>query len=308
MPTISVVIATRNRANLLHACLSSLLQQTLSPEHYEICVVDNGSTDDTQKIIADLAAKYTAHRLFTVIETKLGLSWARNRGIAATSASLIAFCDDDTLLPPDWLERYVLRFSSLPPETVKIGGEVNPIWEKPCSSWITEAMLCLLSAHSSIKSDQARFCRPGSGEALVECNCCYRRDALERMGGFPTELGRKNDNLLSGENALDYRLVVEGGRFFYDPDILVNHLIHSDRLTPEWFKRRYFWQGVTDFAVRIYLTKHGVTPPPAHAIGVPISEMDWTKIANKTPDNLDDTLNKIRGIGFMMAMVGAIEL
>ena len=308
MPAISVIVPTRNRARLLQACLASLLDQTLSPLNYEICVVDNGSTDDTQEIIKDLAAKYPTHRFVAIIENNPGVSSARNSGIAATSAPLVAFCDDDIVVPADWLERYILHFASLPPETVKIGGELEPVWESPCPDWVTEQMLCLLSAHSSIRSEKARFCRPGSGEALVECNCCYRRGSLESMGGFPVELGRINANLLSGENALDYRLVIKGGLFFYDPDILVRHFIHGDRLNPEWFRRRYFWQGVTDYAVRLYLSQHGVTPPSSHAIGVPLNEADWATIASQSTDNFDETLRKMRGIGFMMAMVGAIEL
>jgi glycosyltransferase involved in cell wall biosynthesis len=308
IPSISVVIPTRNRLALLEDCLRSLLRQTLAPDRYEICVVDNASTDGTAAMVAALANEFPRHRLFVAAEPVIGLSHARNRGIAATSAPLIAYGDDDANMPPDWLERYLTRFADMPAGVVKIGGEIDPVWGAPRPAWLSEAMLCLLTAHSSIKSDTARLCKSGGGEVLVECNCCYRRDALTRMGGFPTMLGRKGNNLLSGDSAVDYRLMAEGAGFFYDPAILIHHRIHADRLTVDWFRRRYFWQGVTDFAVRCYLETNGVAIPDNHAVGVPMSESDWTKIAAGGTDDLDEVLRKIRGVGFFMAMIGAIEV
>src|SRR5271163_2636819 len=100
MPQIAAVIPTHNRAGFLDACLTSLCEQNLDPTAYEICVVNNASTDNTSAIFAGVAARFPHHRLFMVDEPKLGLTQARNTGIAATEAPLIAFGDDDATMVP----------------------------------------------------------------------------------------------------------------------------------------------------------------------------------------------------------------
>ena len=304
MREICIVIPTRNRSKLLEACLLSLLNQSVDGSRYEVCVVNNASTDNTDQMVKGLIGKFPNHRLFMVDEPTLGLSYARNRGMESTDAPLLAYGDDDATMPEDWVERFLTRFQELPEKVVKVGGEIIPVWEAPRPDWISDPMLCLLTAHSSILSDEARLCK--SGEVLVECNCCYRREALKKMGGFPTMLGRKGNNLLSGDSAVDYRLAFEGKAFFYDPAIVIRHFIHADRLTLNWFRRRYFWQGITDFAVRGYLEQYGVKIPSTHLISVPMSETEWTSVSGGGKENLDETLRKIRGIGFIMSMIGVI--
>ena len=79
-PVISVVVCTYNRAELACLAVNSLCCQTLSPDSYEIIVVDNGSTDGTEATIADLQAVYVGHTVRYICEKRQGLSHARNRG------------------------------------------------------------------------------------------------------------------------------------------------------------------------------------------------------------------------------------
>lgn len=304
---ISIIIPTRNRAALLGDCLRSLLTQTLSPERYEICVVDNGSTDDSAQVVAALATEFPKHNLFRVDEPQIGLSFARNRGLASTTAPLVAYGDDDATMPQTWAQGYVERFATLPDLVVKLGGEIIPVWQAPRPAWLADTMMFLLTARSSVQGNDPRICFPGKGEVLVECNCCYRRAALELMEGFPTSLGRKGNNLLSGDCAVDFRLAAYGAGFFYDPALTINHLIHADRLTLAWFRRRYYWQGVTDFATRRYLEQHGVPIPDNHTLSVPMTGDEWARVMglNET-ENLVESLAKIRGIGFISAMIGVV--
>src|SRR5688572_26039408 len=97
-PSISVVLAVRNGAGTLCACLDSLVAQDYPAGKLEILVVDNGSTDAT----ASLLTRY--HPRIAVLESaRRGASAARNCGITAARGDAIAFTDADCVAEPFWL-------------------------------------------------------------------------------------------------------------------------------------------------------------------------------------------------------------
>jgi len=92
-PDVSVVLSTYNRAHVLPRALDSLLDQDHDHARYEVIAVDNNSTDGTREHIESFSTR--ASNLRYVFEAKQGLSHARNAGILAARAPLIAFTDDD---------------------------------------------------------------------------------------------------------------------------------------------------------------------------------------------------------------------
>lgn len=303
MLEISVNLATHNRADYLKACLVSLCEQTLDFSRYEICVVNNACTDATQDVVAAVSAQYPKHRLFMVSEPVAGLSRARNRGIMATCAPLIADIDDDATATPDWLERLVTRFAELPETVGAIGGEINPEWKALPPEWLDPAMLGILSAASNLGT-VARFIEPQEG--LLECNTCYRRAALASAGNFPVELGRVNNILLSGEGAVNAVIRHKGWGLFFEPAAIINHVIHADRLTPKWLRKRMFWQGVSDYAMHTYYQRCGLKTTNQLNLDLPIDRSDWAFVNQDTADNLSNDLKKLEGLGFVLAMYGII--
>ena len=296
MLAISVLIPTRNRAAFLGNCLASLCAQTLDPTRFEICVINNGSTDMTAKVVELVKTHYPAHGLFIIDEPVLGLSQARNAGLRATTAPLIASTDDDATVPPDWLEKLSQIFESEGASVGKIGGDVMPVWGAPRPDWLTDGMLPLLSASSGFGSAPRYM-----NEGLLECNSCYRRQALQEAGGFPTSLGRKGNSLLSAEHAVDLVMNLAGWKLYYDPALLVHHTIHADRLTPAWFRRRYFWQGVSDYAVRVYLKNKGFETTHAIGVDMPLDPACWSFINHPDEAPTEDKLARLRGLGFVLA-------
>jgi hypothetical protein len=95
---ISVVVPTYNRADLLPLTLEAILAQTEAP--CEILVVDDGSTDDTQDVLARFAPRVQAIRI-----ANSGSIVARNVGLRAARGELVAFCDSDDLWRPAFLSR-----------------------------------------------------------------------------------------------------------------------------------------------------------------------------------------------------------
>jgi glycosyltransferase involved in cell wall biosynthesis len=108
-PTVSVVIPTQDRANLLPLALSSALDQTL--EGIEVIVVDDASEDATPAVLQG----YDDPRLRVIRHDEpQGASAARNRGIDEARAPLVAFLDSDDTWEADKLERQVRRLRDLP--------------------------------------------------------------------------------------------------------------------------------------------------------------------------------------------------
>ncbi len=109
-PTISVIIPTYNRAHLVGRAIRSVLAQTF--RHWELLVVDDGSTDNTEEVIqgflVDPRIGYLRHQSCS------GVSAARNTGIRAARAEYIAFLDSDDEWLAEKLERQLEVFRSSP--------------------------------------------------------------------------------------------------------------------------------------------------------------------------------------------------
>ena len=100
-PAVSVVVPTRGRAAYLEVTLDSLLGQRAGIAH-EILVVDDGDDDAIADAVrARPSVRYVRHG------TRRGLNAARNIGLREAGAPLIAFVDDDVLIPPGWLAAIV---------------------------------------------------------------------------------------------------------------------------------------------------------------------------------------------------------
>src|SRR3954453_2392980 len=106
---VSVILPVHNRADVLGRATRSVLDQTLKA--FELIVVDDGSTDESVKV-----AKSYADPRIKVIElgTNRGGNVARNEGIRAAKAPLIAFLDSDDAYLPDKLDWVVAEFERRP--------------------------------------------------------------------------------------------------------------------------------------------------------------------------------------------------
>ena len=102
-PEVSILICTRNRADELPFALQSVLANLANPM-YEVVVVDQSDDDSTARVVETCRAEaFPGVELRHVPTTTRGLSLARNIAIAESSAPLLAFTDDDCLVPKDWV-------------------------------------------------------------------------------------------------------------------------------------------------------------------------------------------------------------
>jgi glycosyltransferase involved in cell wall biosynthesis len=254
MVRISAVICTLNRASYLVKAMESLVNQTYPKEYYEIIVVDNGSTDNTREV-AEQFSQFA--RIRYIYEPVKGLSQARNTGWQAASGKYVAYLDDDAIACPHWLEKMMEAFETAEPRPASVGGKAVPLWESERPAWLEDRML---GAYAIVDwGDRARFLKPSSPEHHVGCNVAYSREVLEGCGGFNVNLGRKGRNLLSNdENLIRQYIDSHGLGIYYDPEIIVEHLVPKERLTRRFMLRRHFWQGVSD--VVLWYEESSLTP------------------------------------------------
>jgi glycosyltransferase involved in cell wall biosynthesis len=244
---ISVVICTRDRADLLDKALASVVTQDFPKEEYEIVVVDNGSSDHT----ADVAGSYAAQaNVRYVREERVGLCIARNTGWQAAHGLYVALFDDDATAQPGWLAAIADAFRHSPGTVGVIGGRVDPVWLSPRPSWLADEIAGALTIvdwgpDQKLITDLQR-------EWLVGANMAAPRAVIEEVGGFHPWLDRAGTNLLSsGDVHLQLKILRHGYQCLYIPHMAIAHLAPPSRLSQAWFTKRFYWQGMSDAMMHI---------------------------------------------------------
>jgi glycosyltransferase involved in cell wall biosynthesis len=236
----SVVIATYNRAADLRQTLASLAR--LRPQgDWEVIVVDNNSTDDTSRVVRDTAAQFPVDLRY-LFEARQGRSPALNTGIRAARGSIIATTDDDVRVAPDWLDSAAGGLESTGGEYV--GGRVLPIWRGTRPGWLADrpgkqwAVIALLDYGPEILEFGIRV--------PLGVNMAFTRTAFDRVGLFDPETGRRAGTLL-GQEVREWciRARKVNVRGFYVPAMTVQHVIPENRLTKQYFRRWFYWRGIS---------------------------------------------------------------
>jgi GT2 family glycosyltransferase len=238
--TYSIVIATFNRADDLRQTLDSLA--ALRPDgRWEVIVVDNNSTDGTRHVVEAAAAAFPAPLRY-LVEREQGRSPALNAGIARAHGDIIVTTDDDVRVEPDWLNRAAEALERL--GAGYVGGRVLPIWGGPRPAWLPNrsgkhwAVIALLD----YGSDPIEF----GARVPLGVNMAFRRSAFERAGLLDPQTGRKAGTLL-GQEVREWciRARAAGVRGFYVPEMVVRHVIPASRLTKAYFRRWFYWRGIS---------------------------------------------------------------
>ena len=238
---ISAIICTHNRDNYLGAAIDSLLSQDFATE-FEVIVVDNGSKDNTKKIVEQ---RLDNPRLKYIYEPILGLSVARNTGAQASSSGILAYLDDDAVASKGWLQVLYSAYQSNPKLAIA-GGKVTLLWPPNTNPphWLSKGLAGNLGAYD-LGSQVVSIEKPGLTPRGL--NYSIRRSFLDDIGGFDTNLGRVGKNLLSNEELQMTELALEKGwEVAYLPDALVAHNVSEERIKRSWFFSRGWWQGISE--------------------------------------------------------------
>ncbi|MCD6672183.1 MAG: glycosyltransferase [Burkholderiaceae bacterium] len=243
----SVIIPTRDRADLLERCLAALTRQTLAADEFEVVVVDNGSRDAT----AQVAAGYATHlALRCIVAPEPGLHVGRHAGMRAARSDVLMYTDDDAEPEPTWVEAVAQAFED--PAVGLVGGNDYPRFEGDPPAWLqrwwNEPVYRgrALGYLSVLDFGSGRF--PLAPEYVWGCNFSIRRQALETVSGFhpdgvPRDLMRLRGD---GESYVASAIVSRGWKAIFDSRASVHHLVPPARMTRDYFEQRGFAQGVSD--------------------------------------------------------------
>ncbi|HUB65930.1 MAG TPA: glycosyltransferase [Candidatus Methylacidiphilales bacterium] len=199
LPMVTVVVCSYNGARTLRDCLNSL--QDLHYPNYEVVFVDDGSKDQTQKIITEYP------RVRNIVQVNKGLSVARNVGIAAALGDVIAFTDSDCMADRDWL--YFLVHSLLSGDFAAVGG---PNISPPATNWIQATVGAAPGSPSHVLLTDT------IAEHVPGCNMAYHKWALEGIGGFDPEYRKAGDDV-----DVCWRLMQHGYQIGFSPAAVVWH-------------------------------------------------------------------------------------
>lgn len=237
----TVLICTYNRCRQLEATLDSLAAVDFSASRWDVLVVDNNSTDATGDVVRRMARRFPVDLRY-VFEPEPGKSNALNAGLAALDATFVAFTDDDVRVSPDWLRRIAEGFTAL--RCDYLAGRVLPMWESPPPSWLSSAGGPMWAAIALL--DYGPDPLPLATRVPLGVNMAVTRLALQKVGRFNPRLGRRAGTLL-GQEQREWclRARTHGLAGYYYPSMIVRHFVPSDRLTKNYFRRWFFWRGIS---------------------------------------------------------------
>jgi glycosyltransferase involved in cell wall biosynthesis len=239
----TVLICTYNRASLLRRTLESLAAAH-SLRTWDVLVVDNNSTDDTSHVVADMSRTFPVCLTYA-FEGRQGKSYALNSGIERARGDIILFTDDDVRVAPQWMDEACAPFEA-DPAVDYTGGPVRPLWETPPPAWLDQARGDLWGTLAILDYGDAPFVFEDRCRVPLGANMAVRRTLIERIGGFHPEFGRRGRSLLGQEQAEFFaRGRSSGARGVYVPAMEVHHHVPAGRLTKQYFRRWWYWKGVS---------------------------------------------------------------
>lgn len=227
---------TDERWDALDAAVSSVASQTRSARETVVVV------DHNPDLFRRLRATFPRLR---VVENRgvRGLAGARNAGVAATTAPIVAFLDDDAIADPEWLDSLLRRYDDA--DVVGVGGSIVPLWEqgRPRGfpkefDWVVGCTYRGMPEHRTEVRN------------VIGANMSFRRDALERAGGF--QIGRVGMRPLGCDDT-DFCIrasrMIPSGKIVYDPSAKVVHRVPRQRARWKYFRARCYAEGLAKAAI-----------------------------------------------------------
>ena len=251
--TFSIVICTHNRAALVPDAIASALSQDYPTDRYELIVVDNASTDCTQEVVEGMRGAVSV-AYTNVVEENLGLSHARNRGIATARHEYVAFLDDDAVATHHWLRafnRVVNEYRAL-----VVGGRVEksfPAGFEPPDWFQFQYLKHHFGVNYRDRGREESVIRIRQPLYLSGGNTAYAKRLFDSFGGFKTEFGRKGSGglLACEETFLNLQLERHGVPLYYSDDAFIHHHVDRWRVQKKHLRVKSYWSGASNALMHV---------------------------------------------------------
>jgi glycosyltransferase involved in cell wall biosynthesis len=230
---VSIIICTFKRPELLNECLTSFTQQTYLPSNIEFLVIDNSGDTATKEIVS--AFQTSLPGIKYLVENKVGLSFARNRGIVESKNDWICYTDDDAKVHADFIERLIHTITHF--EFDAFGGMFYPWYRNPKPDWFPNEFGTLRILRTS--TGTLKF-----GQSIAGGISAFKKDKLIEAGGFPTEIGMRGNTVGYGEEDFVVKKMWANGCVIgFDPHWKMDHLVAEYKYTLHWQLKRSFAKG-----------------------------------------------------------------
>jgi glycosyltransferase involved in cell wall biosynthesis len=219
----SIIVPTYARPRQLRGCLASLAGLDYPASGYEVVVVDDGSPEPLDGVVAPFRARLN---LTLVRQANRGPAAARNAGAAAAKGRFLAFTDDDCRPAADWLRRLEARLAGVPDRLIG-GRTVNALTRNPyavASQLIVDAVYAFYNRDP----DAARF--------FASNNMALAADLFQALGGFDSSFPKA----AAEDRDLCDRWLHHGYKLEYAPEAVV---LHAHPLTLLRFCKQHFAYG-----------------------------------------------------------------
>ena len=184
MTEITAIVPSYNRGHLLGRAVASIWAQTLAPS--ELIIVDDGSTDDTAEIVAELEGNNRYVR-----QDNAGGAAARNRGVSEATTEWVAFLDSDDVWLPHHLELIAAAIEATDGAADLYFTDVLRTEEEGGDRTFTSAGLDFDGPHL-LKTDAVSWAAGPYQPAMLQ-GLVVRKSAFEELGGLCTDLSSRHD-------------------------------------------------------------------------------------------------------------------
>jgi GT2 family glycosyltransferase len=232
----SVVVCSfsLDRWSELCAAIDSLLAQDVVPREIIIVVDHNAELFDRAQ------TNFSSPVRILENQGEPGLSDARNTGVAAASAPIIVFLDDDAVAEKRWLGQILRHYSRQ--EVIGVGGSAVADWVAGRPSWFPVEFDWVVGCSYRGMPTELSTVRN-----LLGCNMSFRRSAFN-AGGFDNRIGRVGSRPVGCEETefcIRVTGAIPGSSILYEPAALVRHRVPADRSSWHYFARRCYSEGLS---------------------------------------------------------------
>lgn len=231
---LSIIICSYNRANYISAALTALYEQTVSLDQFEVFIVDNNSTDNTAAVYKLWRETHPNGQFEYTTETKQGASFARNTGAKLANTPWLCFIDDDAIANPEYVEN-VIKHTKDQPFIVGFGGRIIPKYIPAEPKWMSHYVSSLVGNFDYAPN----ACAFEHGKYPLESNMIVAKKIFDQVGGFNEQIpGVVGTLRIGGEGKeLFYKIMALDHTIYYDPSIIVHHVVEVSKLTPSYLYR-----------------------------------------------------------------------
>jgi glycosyltransferase involved in cell wall biosynthesis len=288
-----IVIPSAGRTNDLDKCLASLHPNLGNTSSFSAIVIDNNADDYFSCKVKRICANYPEISYSRCVLP--GLSAARHHVLQLSNVDVICYVDDDVVFSATWFQSILESFKD--PSVSLAGGPTIPLFSSSVPSWFWDFFqstpyrgwacpwLSLLDIGNDVDDIHPNW--------IWGLNFAIRRDVLLECGGFHVDLVPKQFMRWQGdgETGLTMKLAAKGYKAAYRQNSLLFHQCGPDRLNPEYFAKRAYYQGVCNSFTGLRKKLRNITDEESVAAASPTI---INRAINKAKRSVKDVFKKNR--------------